>query len=237
MSLSILVGWRILSYEYCPCRESNELRTLILKNLSSVDGETLRMSKSIADPACPDIFSYRQENRLIQATSWDVINGKLPRQPNSGEQVCTFNGLHLPNHYKLLAAFAPMGRENFSFVDSNYPSPSSNEVDVVAGAPGPVVLMLLDYLPTVWNIKASKQTQLLAVFADSAHRQWIQGVDAKLPTFISAADDGGTCGWLFESGAQEDVDATAKHLFGRPTDRTYRPKEFKGDTIYINDGV
>lgn len=235
LSLLVLTGSVYILYKDSACGVSNEAKDKILRILSNADGATLRMSKSESKPACPDAISYRQGNRLVQEMTRDIVEGKVPPSPTSGAQMCGFEGLHLPVRYKILAVFAPEGRKNFALRDSNY-SLLSSEVDVVIDSSGPVAVMLIGYAPTVWNIKPSKQTQLLAIFVNGAHRQWVQGVDIHVPTFISTADGDGACGWLYESGAQEDVDGTARHLFGRPTDRTYRPAVFNSDVIHINDG-
>lgn len=102
----------------------------------------------------------------------------------------------------------------------------ATRIDVTVNHPDtPVVIMLGAYEPTVWNIRWTADTKIIAVFASGYHRQAIAGLDKSVPTLISTHDNGGPCGSYHVDADKVDwLNPLSRRLFGRAVDMVYLAK-------------
>ncbi len=129
---------------------------------------------------------------------------------------CRFPGLGLPVAGRLFV------------VDGGQPAPdaevgreSIRRVDILV--PGPVALLLTAPDASVWSLRPSPETQLLAVFASGSQPQRITGTGlAKTARLERSSATGDDCGryWLANGAGAELTEAT-EQVFGRPYDAIY----------------
>jgi uncharacterized protein YecT (DUF1311 family) len=140
---------------------------------------------------------------------------------------CDFSGLELPKPFAIYAAGDYSGREiNFQIDQSGH---QATQMDVVVNSPKmPVVLMLGAYEPTIWNIKWSEATRIVAVVASGYHRQAIAGLDPAIPTLNSSYDNKGPCGYFYVG--ENDlgkINPMSRRFFGQAVDLVYLAKQGK----------
>lgn len=141
---------------------------------------------------------------------------------------CRFAGLGLPVEGKLFV------------VDGDQPSPGTEAgresirwVEVLV--PGPVSLLLTAPDASVWALRVSPETQLLAVFASGTQPQRITGAGlgktARIERSSALGDD---CGryWLASGEARSLPEAT-RAVFGRSHDAVYG---LRSGRVVIGDG-
>lgn len=127
----------------------------------------------------------------------------------------------IPGNAAILAAGTYAGRAiGFQIDQSGH---AATQVDVNVNYPAkPVVLMLSAYEPTIWNIRRSSSTQIVAVYASGYHRQAIAGIDPDIPQLISTYDNRGKCGHLYATAEKlGELNPHARHVFGRAVDAFY----------------
>ena len=137
--------------------------------------------------------------------------------------VCGFPDLKLPSDFKVFAAGAYSGREiSFQIDQSGH---EGTQIDVVVNSPKKsVVLMLGAYEPTIWNIKWSKGTKILAVLVSGYHRQVIAGLDKNVSVLNSSYYNRGSCGYFYVSRDEKDLsklNPIARRVFGKSVDMVF----------------
>lgn len=150
------------------------------------------------------------------------------KQPQiTAKQNCEFPDLVLPKDYMLFAAGGYLGRRlDFRIDDAGI---TATQVDVTVNFTSkPVVLMLGDYEPTIWNISWTPGTHIIAVLATGYYRQAIAGLEPNVSTMISTFQNQNACGYFYVDGIQKvKVDPMAQLIFYRPVDMFYPTKEAK----------
>jgi hypothetical protein len=127
----------------------------------------------------------------------------------------------IPDNAVILAAGTYSGRTlGFQIDQSGH---AATQVDVNVNYPTrPVVLMLSAYEPTIWNIKRSSSTEIVAVYASGYHRQAIAGIDPNVQQSISTYDNRGKCGYLYATAEKlDELNPHARKVFGRAVSAFY----------------
>jgi hypothetical protein len=140
---------------------------------------------------------------------------------------CQFHGVQWPEDFGILVAGDHLGApQSFQLDQSGNPA---TRFDVDVNSPvRPVVLMLGAYQPSVWNIRWTPGTRILAALVSGYHRQVVAGLPDTVPRLISTFDNKGPCGYFYvgEDGL-ERINPMARQLFGRPADRIYKASRGK----------
>ena len=141
-------------------------------------------------------------------------------QPAQRATTC-FQEFTLPANAVILATGAYSGRRIAYQIDQS--GHAAGQIDVSVNYPGkPVVLMLGAYDPTIWNIKRSPSTRIVAVYAAGYHRQAIAGVDQNVPQLVSTYDNRGRCGYFYATADKlTELNPNARKVFGRAVDAFY----------------
>jgi uncharacterized protein len=134
---------------------------------------------------------------------------------------CGFDGLTLPADFAVLAGGAYGGRELSVQIDQSGHEATAMDVYVHYTAK-PVVLMLSAYEPTIWTVKWSTQTRILAVVLGGYHRQGVAGLPRSMPFLSRTSEDRSPCGYFYVSANDlRQLNPKARELFGRPVDVFY----------------
>lgn len=143
-----------------------------------------------------------------------------PVQSAQPAKTC-FPEFNLPANAVILATGAYSGRRIAYQIDQS--GHEAGQIDISVNYPGKaVVLMLGAYDPTIWNIKRSPSTRLVAVYASGYHRQAIAGVDRDVPQLVSTYDNRGKCGYFYATAENlTAVNPQARKVFGRAVDAFY----------------
>lgn len=147
-----------------------------------------------------------------------------PETSSTSSKICAFPDLKLPDVFAVYAAGAYSGKKvSFQIDQSGH---EGTQMDVTANNPEqPVVLLLGAYEPTIWNIKWSVKTKILAVLVSGYHRQVIAGLDKAIPVIISTYDNHGACGHFYVSADNlEPLNPLSERIFGRPVDMVFLSK-------------
>jgi len=147
---------------------------------------------------------------------------------------CQFDGMKWPADFGILVAGDYYGAPQSFQLDQSGSQATRFDVDVNSPA-RPVVLMLGASQPSVWSIRWTPGTRILAAVVSGYHRQEVAGLPNKVPRLISTFDNKGPCGYFYvgEDGL-ERINPIARQLFGRPADRIYKANRGKvvvGDPI------
>jgi hypothetical protein len=138
---------------------------------------------------------------------------------------CGFPGLTLPADFSVLAGGAYAGKESPVQIDQSGHSATIMTVSV-DHPQKPVVLMLGAYEPTVWNIRRTAGTTVLAVLASGYHRQAVTGLEATTPVAIHTYDNKSRCGYFYvETKNLKTLNPMARKFFGRDVDTVYLARD------------
>ncbi|EPX64928.1 hypothetical protein D187_000351 [Cystobacter fuscus DSM 2262] len=170
----------------------------------------------------------------ISFKQWMILEGSSSGPSRHGEQLppglpiktppvapaCGFRGLSLPTDFAVLAAGGAGKRSAVQIDQSGH---VATTMTVSVDNPGkPVVLMLSARDPTVWSIRRSQQTTLLAVLVSSSYRQIVAGLDATTPVTILTAENRSACGFFYvDADYLETLNPMARRFFGRDVDMVY----------------
>jgi hypothetical protein len=150
-------------------------------------------------------------------------------------KTCEFAGLVLPESYAVFAAGDYSGRDiGFQIDQSGH---QATQMDVTVNySSKPVVLMLGAYEPTVWNIKWTESSRIIAVLTSGYYRQAVAGLDANVPVLNSSYANQGPCGHFYVGQREnsDKINQVSRNLFGRPVDLVYPAKNGE---IVIGDPV
>jgi len=136
-------------------------------------------------------------------------------------QSCALLGGKLPTDFTVLAAGEYAGRDlPFQIDESGH---RATQMDVVVNHPSkPVALMLGAYEPTVWNVRWTPNSRVVAVMVSGYHAQAIAGLPQDIPVLNSTHDNRGPCGYfLVGANHLESLNPVARRVFGRAADRVY----------------
>ncbi|MDW2980438.1 MAG: hypothetical protein WBG81_03080 [Rhodanobacter sp.] len=145
----------------------------------------------------------------------------------SATMACGFDGLQLPPSARVYAAGAYGGsRQDFQIDQSGH---EATRMDVAVNQPDvPVVLMLGNYEPTVWNIGWAPGTRILAVLVGGYHHQVVTGLPASVPVQVSTYENRGGCGYFYVTPEKAGtLNPIARRVFGRPVDMLYPARDGK----------
>ncbi len=147
---------------------------------------------------------------------------------------CQMRGLVLPKDFVVLVAGGHMGVEQAFQIDDSGTAAGLFEVDVNVTAK-PVVLMLGAYYPSVWRLRWTPATRLVAVVLSGHHRQEIVGVPKGVPLLTTTSANKGSCGYFYPAAdGDRFINPLARRLFGRPAEMIYpanRGRVLVGDPI------
>lgn len=137
---------------------------------------------------------------------------------------CVFPDLMLPKDTLVYAVEAKNGTElSFQVDESNH---GAVEYQVFVNVPDkPVVLMLQNATsdPSIWQIRQTPGTKIMAVYVNGSSKQIVTGLDPQIPRKISS--DKGGCAFSVESQQQKRLDIISKVLFDRLVSQSYRVDE------------
>ena len=109
------------------------------------------------------------------------------------------------------------------------------QADVVVNSPKkPVVLVLMAYDPTVWNVKYTLDAQIVGVVLAGYHQQALLGIAKSVPKVSAIYDERGPCSYFYAYQPGDKVAAVnqrLKAMIGREI--TTLVTEAKGETFVI----
>ena len=159
---------------------------------------------------------------LLPLSASHAADGRATAEmPSVGAARPCFAEFSPPSDAVILAAGAYSGRPAGFQIDQS--GNQAGQIDVSVNYAGkPVVLMLTAYDPTVWNIKRSPSTSIVAVYASGYHRQAIAGIDRNVPQLVSTYDNRGACGHFYATAEKlTALNPHARKVFGRAVDAFY----------------
>ena len=169
---------------------------------------------------------------LDTASAPDDLKEEQRKRPTAEHRakVCEFADLVLPESYAILAAGGYSGRKiDFQIDQSGH---QATQMDVTVNySSKPVVLTLGAYGPTIWNIKWTAATRIIAVLVSGYYRQVVAGIDPGILVLNSTSDNNGPCGYFYVGDREnpEKLNKMSRSLFGRPVDLVYLSKN--GDIL------
>lgn len=134
---------------------------------------------------------------------------------------CGFAVATFPTDMVVYAAGAYSGEKtNFQIDQSGH---QATQMDVVVNQPDkPVALILGAYEPTIWNVKWTQNTHIVAVLVSGYHHQVITGIAASTPVLNSSYDNKGVCGYLYVTqDSYGKINPLSRQLFGRDAAMIY----------------
>lgn len=127
----------------------------------------------------------------------------------------------LPDDFVVYAVGQYSGRELDFQIDRS--GDMAGQIDVTVNSPSkPAALILSAYEPSIWNIKWTEDTEIIAVVARGNNRQEVAGLPKETPVFISTFDNGAKCGYFSKTdGRPEVTNKLSKLLFGQEAEEVY----------------
>lgn len=137
---------------------------------------------------------------------------------------CRFADLELPADFAVFAAGEYSGRGLDIQIDQS--GHQATQMDVTVNSPSkPVVLLLGAYEPTIWSIKWSRGTRILAVVVGGYHRQAVAGLPRNVPLMKRSYEENGSCGYFYVGSSDlRKLNPLSRQLFGRAVDMVYLAK-------------
>jgi hypothetical protein len=119
---------------------------------------------------------------------------------------------------RVYAAGGSRGRELDFQIDQS--GSMARQFDIAVNSPArPVALMLGAHEPTIWNIKWTPGSRIVAVFVSGERRQAVAGLDPAVPVLNSSRHNDGGCGYFVPYEKLNDRDnALSQQFFGKPAD-------------------
>ena len=132
---------------------------------------------------------------------------------------CVFPNLELPDEFVVYAAGWYSSSRQLDFQIDQSSGETAVRMDLVVNSPSkPVVLMLGRYMPTIYNIKWTKDTDIVAVVASGYYRQAVAGLPDETPILISTDTNSAKCGYFHKDPyiyGYEEIDFLSQKLFGQ----------------------
>lgn len=160
------------------------------------------------------------KDRLKVISTYDVSQRNAPDAKS-----CEFKALKLPKKFKVFLAEYhdehPVGYQ----IDQS--GKEASKIDVIANSPKqPVVLILPAYTATIWNIKWTIDTDIVAVLVSGYDRQVVAGLPPDIPTLTATFENQSPCGFFTQGeGDRIKINPFSRRLFGRPVDLVYVAKD------------
>jgi|GEM_PF-2798815 len=137
------------------------------------------------------------------------------------EQVCGFPGLTWPTDFSVLAGGGQKGLPSTLQIDRSGTHATTMTV-TVDNPQKPVVLMLGAYMPTIWTVRKTPGTTLLAVLASGYYRQIVTGLEPNVPVLIHTYENESPCGFfVIDTRRLETLNPFAQQFFGREIDMVH----------------
>lgn len=136
---------------------------------------------------------------------------------------CGFD-ISFPKDMVVFAGGAYSGKKVHTQIDQS--GHEATTFDVVVNYPSkPVALFLSAYEPSIWNIKWTKGTKIVAVYASGYHKQIVLGIPKSTP-FINSTDKKYlNCGrFNISSRTTKDLNPISKRIFGNNVKLAYLAK-------------
>ncbi|POZ53121.1 hypothetical protein [Methylovulum psychrotolerans] len=151
----------------------------------------------------------------LKAPPPEPVKIKIKSKPTR----CEFTQLKLPDDFAVLAVSGGRSHETgFQIDQSGY---QALQIEVLANRPDkPLVLILGQYEPTIWNIHWTQGTHIIAVVAGGLHRQAVAGLPRGIPMLNSTIENEGGCK-DFNLWEPEAFNPLSRRLFGRPVEKVY----------------
>jgi len=196
-----------------------------MQSLRFYDGSKMKGDEILkrAGPLAPDSEINKAEVQEPDRPKEQVEVAQASR----GLDRCSFVGLDLPEIYSIYAAGGHAGRVLDYQIDQS--GHQATQIDVTVNSVSkPAVLLLGAYDPTIWNIRWTSETNILAVIASGYHRQAVAGIPKGTPILISTYDNKSSCGYFLVSGhSSGGPNALSRRLFRREVDHVF----------YVRDAV
>lgn len=151
---------------------------------------------------------------------------------------CTFKNLELPPDFVVYAAGHYSGIKLPFQIDENATSAATETRVYVNVTSRPVVLMLGNYEPTVFQIYRTPETQIIAVYGSGYHPPIIAGIAPEIPALAPKASS--TCKRFnlnARSGITETdrqlVNAISQQIFQKPVDHIVLAQA--DEAVYIGE--
>lgn len=132
---------------------------------------------------------------------------------------CSFPELVLPADFFIYAGGGYTGKKLAIQIDDSGHQATEMQV-FVNEARKPIVLMLGAYEPTIWQIKKTEPTQILAVVLSGHHKQVISGLPKNTP-FLLTSDANSCSNFYLTEEKLYTVNPIARNLFGKSVDMAY----------------
>ncbi|MGQ0384112.1 MAG: lysozyme inhibitor LprI family protein [Gammaproteobacteria bacterium] len=159
---------------------------------------------------------------------------------------CGFSGVAMPPDFAVLAGGEYSGRKLDVQIDQS--GHQATRMDVVVNyRQKPLVLILGAYEPTIWNVRWSSGTRIVAVLIGGYHRQAVAGLPPSLPVRTRTHDGESRCGYFYVSrDKQPAVNSISRAVFGRDVEAFFPADDgvlvlgetpAPGEHMYSSDAV
>ena len=160
------------------------------------------------------------------------------------EPSCNFDNIKFPDDLIVYGAGGYQGRELPFQIDQSGTRATQmkqimkdhgRKIDAVINEESkPVALILGAYNPTIWNIKRTKGTKIVAVVVSGYDRQIIKGLEPNTPLIIGDFTQKSGCGYIdLSTNELLELNPLSIKLFNKPTDMFY-PVGDNGNVIIGN---
>lgn len=175
----------------------------------------------ISAPSTPAAYGAESNSAQTAPQGAPPATEGLRAQPAERIDACLQFAGKLPPDFVVYAAGAYGGKTISLQIDQS--GHSATQIDVEINQPGkPIVLMLGAYEPTIWNIRLSAETKVLAALIGGYHKQIVTGLSQSIPSLISTYDNRGPCGYFYVSpDSLAGLNPLARRVFGRSVDMVY----------------
>jgi len=141
---------------------------------------------------------------------------RLDRSKPTVSERCRFDSLDLSGDFTVYAGRAVGKRIGYQI---NGQGRLASQVDVTVNQTSrPSVLMLDTPVPTIWNIKRTVGTEIMAIFFNGANTQVLAGIDDTIPIFANTQENAYPCGrFKIDIDNTRVLDSVAEAMFGVDT--------------------
>lgn len=202
-------------------RQAAEAQEMTLAQSVGKPPAAVSSTPPISAPSAPTAYGSEVVSAQTAPQGAPPATGGLPVQPAERLDACVQFAGKLPPDFVVYAAGAYSGKNISLQIDQS--GHSATQIDVEVNQPGkPIVLMLGAYEPTIWNIRLSAETKVLAALIGGYHKQVITGLSQSIPSLISTYDNRGPCGYFYVStDSLAGLNPLARRVFGRSVDVVY----------------
>jgi hypothetical protein len=176
-------------------------------------------------PQPPPFFSHASHGGSTKPFAF----GSDIRRPDLMPSIsasCGFINLHLPKRIKIFALQGSGIKQNFQIDQSGE---MATQADVAVNEPStPVVLILGNHAPTIWNIGWTRGTHVIAVIAGGYGQQILNGLSPDVAVrSISGTGKDACSSFLSPLDRENGVNPVSRQVFGQPVDMLYPVKDGK----------